>query len=127
MKGIFRKVEKKDFEIKKGDKKGQKFSKIEFTVDCIDAKGRVETLQGSYSMDFAKKYFAHVATIHEGKKMADFLGQEVEVVTEKKSYEKKDNAGTGVYKYVKYMNILDAEGKAIKLPFDNVDANSFDF
>ena len=126
MKGIFRKVEKKTFDIKNGKNKGQKFDKIEFTVDCIDAKGRVETLQGSYSMDFAKKYFAHVATIHEGKKMADFLGQEVEVVTEKKSYEKADKT-TGVYKYIKYMNILDAEGKAIKLPFETTDANSFDF
>ena len=125
MKAILRKVEKKTFEVKQGKNKGNKFDKVEFSCDVIYGdKGQVKQLKGSYSMDFAKEYFEHCATI-TGKKMLDYIGTEVEVVTEKRTYERKEG-GTGVFEYIKFLNILNPQdGKAILLPKDETDG--FDF
>lgn len=122
MKGILKRIERKEFI--KQDKK-TKFEKIEFTVDVIYGDNKVRTLQGSYSVDFARRYFTYTATI-TGKKMQDHIGDEVEVVTEKRSYDRKDDGGKGVYEYIKFVNVLDADGKAIRLP-NNDDKENFDF
>lgn len=126
MKAILKRVEKKVFN-KKGEngKKGQEFTKIEFTCDVIFGDNKVRTLTGSYSIDFARKYFEYVATI-TGKKMLDYVGAEVEVVTEKKSYDKKDG-GKGVYEFIKFINILDENGEIIRIPTEGTNSTSFDF
>lgn len=125
MKAILRKVEKKSFEVKKGNNKGAKFEKIEFTCDVIYGDNKVRQLQGSYSVDFAREYFTHAKTI-TGKKMLEYIGDEVEVITEKKVYERKDG-GNGVYEYIKFLNVLDEEGKAIKMPKKDEDSGLDEF
>lgn len=126
MKAILKRVEKKTFNKKGQDgKKGQEFTKIEFTCDCIFGDNKIKTLSGSYSVDFARKYFEFANTI-TGKKMLEYIGDEVEIITEKKAYDRKDG-GKGVYEYIKFINILDAEGKVIKLPTEDNGSNGFDF
>lgn len=126
MKAILKRVEKKVFNKKaEAGKKGQEFTKVEFTCDVIFGDNKVRTLSGSYSIEFARKYFEYVATI-TGKKMLDYVGVDVEVITEKKSYDRKDG-GKGVYEFIKFINVYDAEGTVIKMPTENTGSTSFDF
>ena len=109
MKGILREV--KLIECK--NEAGAKFKLFEFKADVkINDKGDVKTLKGSYGEEFAKKYFTYC-----GVKTKDLIGKEVEVVVAKRSYEK--DGETRVVNYIKYLNVLDSEGKPIYLPKDD--------
>lgn len=106
MKGILREV--KLIECK--NEAGAKFKLFEFKADVkINDKGDVKTLRGSYGEEFAKKYFTYC-----GVKTKDLIGKEVECVLAKRSYEK--DGESRVVNYIKYLNVLDENGKAIYLP-----------
>lgn len=127
MKAILKKVEINEFTVKNDTakaKKGQKFKKLEFTCDVIFGDNQVRTLTGSYSMDFAKEYSAEVI-LKTGKKIVDHVGQVVDVVVAKKTYEKEDKS-TGIYQFIQFLNILDAEGKPIKMPKKDSEGNTVD-
>ena len=95
--------------------KGTKFNKIEFECDVVmNDKGDVRTFRGSYGEEFARKYFTFC-----GVKTADLIGKQVECKLAKKEYEY--NGERRVSTYIKYLNVLDAEGKAIYLPKENKD------
>ena len=116
MKGIVRKFELK--EIKTKDNK--KFKKLEFTCDVmLNDKGDIKTLKGDMSEEYARKYFAFCK-----KTTKDVLGEEVEVNTAKRSYINSDGEQR-IYTYIKYLNLLDEEGKPIIMLKD--DAEEIDF
>ena len=95
---------------------GAKFRLVEFKADVkINDKGDVKTLKGSYGEEFAQKYFTYCRV-----KTKDLIGKEVEVVVAKRSYEK--DGESRVVSYIKYLNVLDKEGKPIYLPKDNEDS-----
>lgn len=111
MKGILKSIKRKEYKTSKGTK----FSKVEFTCDVkVNENGDVKTLKGSYGEEFARKYFTHCGVLTK-----DLIGKEVEVTIAKKSYEQEGEMRT--YQYIKYLNVLDAEGKAIYLPKEDKD------
>ena len=109
MKGILKSIKRKEYKTSKGTK----FSKVEFTCDVkVNDNGDVKTMKGSYGEEFARKYFTHCGVLTK-----DLIGKEVEVTTAKKSFEAEGEMRT--YEYIKYLNVLDSEGKAIYLPKEN--------
>lgn len=112
MKGILKKIELKECVTK--DKKS-KFRRVEFVCDIkVDVKGNIKTLRGSYSEEFAKKYFGYC-----GVKTKDLIGKEVECITGKREYE-NDKGEKRVIQFVKFMNVLDADGNPIIMPKEDV-------
>lgn len=106
MKGILKSIKRVEYKTAKGTK----FSKVEFTCDVkMNEQGEVKTLKGSYGEEFARKYFTHCGILTK-----DLIGKEVEVTVAKKSFEAEGEMRT--FNYIKYLNVLDAEGKAIYLP-----------
>lgn len=113
MLGILKKIELKEYEIKEGKMKGNKFKKLEFTCDVvIDEKGSINTLKGSYSDEFARKYFAYCNV-----KTKDLIGKNVECVISKKLYV-NDKGEERTIKFIRFMNVLDADGNPIIMPKD---------
>lgn len=108
MRGILKKVELREFKTSEG----KKFKKFLFEVDCTVKDNEVKTLKGSYSEEFARKYFEFC-----GVKTKELIGKEVEVVTAKKSIIKEDQRIT--YTYIKFINVLNEAGEAIYLPREN--------
>jgi hypothetical protein len=109
MKGILKSIKRKEYKTAKGTK----FSKVEFTCDVkMNEEGDVKTLKGSYGEEFARKYFTHCGILTK-----DLVGKEVEVTVAKKSFESEGEMKT--YQYIKYLNVLDKDGKAIYLPKEN--------
>ena len=89
-------------------KDGKSFDVIDFVVDVItdEAKQEVKTYKGNMSVEYAKKYFAFAKTTTK-----DQIGKEVGVVLAKRMYEKDGEQRTVTY--IKYLNLLDEDGKAI--------------
>ena len=108
MLAILKAIKKQSFKTK--DNKS--FSKVCFTVAVkVDDNDTVHEYSGSYGIDFAKRYFDRVKTI-TGKKITDFIGQEVNVMLERKYRNEK------FFSIVKYLNFFDNDGKLI-FPFEN--------
>jgi hypothetical protein len=106
MKGILKSIKRVEYKTSKGTK----FSKVEFTCDVkMNEQGDVKTLKGSYGDEFARKYFTYCGILTK-----DLIGKEVEVTVAKKSFEAEGEMR--IFNYIKYLNVLDAEGKAIYLP-----------
>lgn len=117
MKGILKKIELKELKTKDG----KKFNKVEFTVDVVtdEKKGYITTLKGNYSEDFAKKYFKYC-----GVKTKDLIGKEVNVILAKREYE-NDKGEKRTQTFIRFLNVLDAEGKTIVMPKE--DSKELDF
>lgn len=116
MKGILRKVEVKEYKTREG----KKFRKFEFTCDVIvDDKGTIKTRSGSYSEDFARKYFAYC-----GVQTKDLLGKEVGCVLAKRSYV-NGNGEERIVEFIRFLNVLDKDGNSIVMPKE--DGISIDF
>ena len=116
MKGILKKVELKEFKAQSG----AKFKKLCFVCDVIDDKKEVKTLKGDFSEDFARKYFKYCNV-----KTKDLIGKEVECVIAKKSFE--SDGETKTFNYIKFMNVLNEDGKAIIMPKDEDGNSELDF
>lgn len=99
MKGIIKKIEKREFKTKEG----KKFCKIITTCDIIDEKGLVRTLKNDMNEEYAKRYYEFC-----GLTTRDAIGKEVECVIWKKTYRKEDE--TRYYSFIKYLNFLDEKG-----------------
>lgn len=117
MKGILKSVELKEYTNKD---KGNKFKKLNFVVDCEKDKGEIITLKGSYSEDYARKYFGYC-----NLKTKDAIGKQVDVVTARKKVTFDD--GEKTWTYIKFMNFLDDKGEPIIIPKDDADAKELDF
>lgn len=111
MEAVLRKVQLNTYEIKKGENKGKKFKKLDFTVDVLvdPKKGEVKTRSGSMSEDYARRYFAYCNTT-----TAETIGKTVNVVLAKRQYEVDGEKRT--IEYVKYLNLLDENGNPIIMP-----------
>lgn len=109
MRGILKSIKRNEYKTAKGTK----FSKVEFTCDVkVNEKGEIKTLKGSYGEEFARKYFTHCGVLTK-----DLIGKEVEVTVVKRSYEKDGEMRT--YQYIKYLNVIGADGNPIYLPKEN--------
>ena len=117
MKGKLKKIELKEFKTKDGKKT---FKKVEFTCDVfIDDKGIIKTLKGSYSEDFARRYFAFC-----GVKSKDLIGKDVECVISKRAYE-NDKGEERAVNFIRFLNVLDHEGNPIIMPKDDIEDLDF--
>ena len=111
MKGTLKKIELKE-DTTKDNKRA--FKKVEFTCDVeIDNKGNIKTLKGSYSEDFARKYFAYC-----GVKTKDLIGKQVDCILSKRAYE-NDKGEERIVNFIRFLNVLDKEGNPIIMPKDN--------
>lgn len=115
MKGTLRKIEKKEYKTREG----KKFNKVEFTCDIVvDDKGTIKTRKGSYSEEYARKYFKFCDV-----ETKDVIGKHVECVLAKRAY--TDGEGKErIIEFIRFMNILDENGNAIIMPKEE---NSVDF
>lgn len=112
MKAILKKIELKTCETKDG----KKFKKVEFICDVqVNDKGDVKTVKGSYSEEYARKYFTYC-----GVKTKEIIGKEVDVTLFKRNYVASDG-DTRTITYIKFLNLLDENGNKIYLPKDNDD------
>lgn len=108
MKGKLKKIELKEYRTKDGKKT---FNKIEFTCDVIfDEKGTIKTLKGSYSEDYARRYFSFC-----GVTTKDLIGKEVECVISKRAYE-NDKGEERVVNFIRFLNVLDRDGNPVIMP-----------
>lgn len=118
MKGILKSIEKKEFKTREG----RKFEKVVITCDVMlgNKANDVRTYNGSLGIDYAKKYFEFA-----GVKSKELVGKEVGIVLAKRAYQ--DSEGNNkTYEYIKYINILDAQGNAIVMPSEKTNS-SLDF
>lgn len=117
MKGKLKKIELKEYNKKNG--KGS-FKKVNFTCDVtIDEQGNIKTLSGSYSEEFARKYFAYC-----GVKTKDLIGKDVECILSKRAYE-NDKGEERIVNFIRFINVLDENGNPIIMPKDK--AEDLDF
>lgn len=108
MLGTLKKIEMIECQTKDGKKK---FKKVEFTCDVkIDDKGNIKTLKGSYSEEFARKYFNYCNV-----KTKDIIGKEVECITAKREWE-NDKGEKRITTFIRFINILNEEGNPIIMP-----------
>lgn len=107
MKGIIRKIDL----VERKKKNGGTFKQVVMTVDVIvdEEKKTVKTRSAYLNEEYAKKYAAYV-----GKTSAEMLGCTVQVVLEKRMYEK--DGVEKISETIKYLNFLDAEGQPIIMP-----------
>lgn len=106
MEGILKEIKRVECKTKDG----KKFNMVEFKCDVkMNDKGDIKTLKGSYGEEFAKKYFTYCGTLTK-----DLIGKKVEVTLAKRSYEKDGESRT--VNYIKYLNVIGEDGKAIYLP-----------
>lgn len=116
MKGKVKKIELKEFKTKDN----KKFKKLEFTCDVqIDDKGIIKTLKGSYSEEFARKYLNYCNV-----KTKDLIGKEVECVISKRAYE-NDKGEERIINFIRFLNVIDADGKPIIMPREDVEELDF--
>lgn len=107
MKATLKKIELKELKTKDG----KKFNKVEFTCDVkIDDKGTIKTLKGNYSEDYAKRYFKYCGVLTK-----DLIGKEVDVILAKRVYS-NDKGEERTITFIRFLNVLDAEGNAIIMP-----------
>lgn len=109
MEAKLKKIERKEYMTKDGKKK---FTKIEFTCDVqTDSKGNIKTLKGSYSEDFARRYFAFCNV-----QTKDLVGEKVDVVLAKRSYQ-NEKGEERTTTFIKFLNVL-KDGKPVIMPKD---------
>lgn len=105
MKAIIRQVSMKQVQCKDG----RKFDKVAIRCDVVKEENRVFSRTAEMSVDYAKKYFTHC-----GLSSADLPGMECEVTLQKRMF-KDANGVDRVIESIKYLNMLDEEGKPIIL------------
>lgn len=106
MKAIVRKIELKEYRTKEG----RSFNKCNIICDVPKEKGEIKTLKASYNVDYIKKYLQYCNTTTKA-----LLNQNVEVTLSKGSYTSKEGV-LKTYEFIKYLNVLDENGKAIIMP-----------
>lgn len=117
MKGKLKKIELKEFTTRDGKKK---FKKVVFTCDVqVDEAGTIKTLTGSYSEDYAKKYFDYCEV-----KTKDLIGKEVECVIAKRGYQ-NDKGEDRVVSFIRFMNVIGPDGTPIIMPKEDVEDLDF--
>lgn len=108
MKGIVKKVNLKEYKTKDG----RTFKKFNFEVDVEMPNGDIKSRKGSYSEDFAKRYFGYCKV-----KAKDLVGKEVSVALGKKMIEVEGEKRS--YEYIRFLNCLDKDGNSIIMPSTN--------
>lgn len=106
MEAILKRIELKEYQTRDG----RKFKKVEFECDVEDSNHLIKTLKGSYSEEFARKYFEFC-----GVKTKDIIGKQVDCVVSKKAYE-NGNGEKRIYQFIRFLNLLDSDGKPIRMP-----------
>lgn len=104
MKGIIRKIEL----VTRNKKDGKTFRQIVMTVDVIydEEKRLVKSRKAYFNEQYIKEYAAFC-----NLKSSEMIGKTVNVVLEKKIYEK--DGLTKTCETIKYLNFLDSQGQSI--------------
>lgn len=107
MKATIKRVSMKTVEVKAT---GVKFDKVVITCDVhLPDSDRVLTKNAEMSVDWAKKYFGYC-----GLSSRDLPGMPCEVTMQKRAFTNQDGIDCTVNE-IKYLNMLDADGKPIIL------------
>lgn len=105
MKAIIRQVSMKTVNCKDG----RTFNKIAIRCDVVKEEDKVFSRTAEMSVDYAKKYFAHC-----GLSSSDLPGKVCDVTLQKRMF-KDANGNDRVIESIKYLNMLDEDGKPIIL------------
>lgn len=109
MKAIIKKISQKNIKTQTG----KQFSKFVIEADVtVNDNGEIRTYRSEMNMDYAKKYFTFC-----GVASKDLVGKRCEVTLRKRGYTTADGQERTVTE-IKYLNLLDADGKAIIMPSD---------
>lgn len=121
MEAVLRKLTLNQYEVKKGETKGKKFKKLDFSCDVLvnAEKGEIKTRTGSMSEDYARRYFKYCELT-----TAEAIGKTVDVVLAKRRYTNKDGEERTI-EFVKFMNFLDADGMSIIMSKDGAEDIGF--
>lgn len=117
MKATIKKISQKNIKTTTG----KQFSK--FVIECdvvMNDKGEIRSYRSEMSMEYAKKYFTYCEV---GSK--DLIGRPCEVTLRKRAYTTADGEDRTITE-IKYLNLLDHEGKPIIMPSENA-ASAADF
>lgn len=107
MKATIKRIAKKDI----ATKSGKKFSKFVVEADVVvNENGEIRTYRSEMSMDYAKAYFEYC-----GVSSKDLVGRHCDVTLRKRAFTTADGQERYVTE-IKYLNLLDAEGKSIIMP-----------
>lgn len=104
----------KNVEVKKDGvkyKKGDLVNFVRVKVECVNDNGEVKIYKGTIGFDYFKDYLQYC-----GVKSKELMGKEVNVVTKRVRY---TDPVTKEYIYsneVKFLNVLNEEGKPILMP-----------
>lgn len=123
MKAIIKSLELKQYEVKNGENKGKKFKKFVFVVEVTtdEVKNIIKDMKGSMSEEYGRKYFKEACGLTT---TSQAIGKECEVITQKRKW--KDRYGDlRIVTEVRYMHILDDDGKPIYLMNDENDDTVF--
>lgn len=120
MKAIIKSLKLNQYEAKKGDNKGKKFKKFDFVaqVTTDESKGYVKDIKGSFSEDYGRRYFKFCGF----KTVSEVIGKPCEVTTQKRRWSDSDGNERTVNE-VRYLHLLDENGRPIYLKEDNDDDN----
>ena len=104
MKGIVRKINL----VTRNKKNGGTFKQVVMTVDVVvnEEKGTIKTRSAYFNEQYIKDYAQHC-----GLTSSEMIGKTVNVVLEKKMYEK--DGVEKISETIKYLNFLDNNGQPI--------------
>lgn len=105
--------------VERKTKEDKKFTQVLITVDTIH-KEEVKTLKATMSLEYAKKYFGHCKV-----KSRDLVGQDCKVSIFTKSFKPEDKDEAIKFNAIRYLNLIDDEGKSILLPKETVTVDIF--
>lgn len=100
MRGIVKQFKLEKYKTKEG-------KKLAFCVEFKKDDNSTEKLWGSYGEEYARKYFAYCNTTTK-----DVIGNEVDCVIDAREDGKR---------YIKYLNVLDADGNGIVMKNEEYD------
>ncbi len=112
MKAKVKSINVETFKTKDGKKE---FKKAVYVCDVTinEATGEVKTLKGNASVEYFKKYLQYCNV-----QAKELPGKLVDVVVSKRAYT-NDKGEERIYSQIKYLNILNEEGKPIIMPNEN--------
>lgn len=118
MKATIKKISQKNIKTTTG----KLFSK--FVIECdvtMNDKGEIRTYRSEMSMEYAKKYFTFC-----GVPSKDLIGKPCEVTLRKRGYTTADGEERTITD-IKYLNLLDDEGKPMIMVSENAVTADFGF
>lgn len=101
---------------------GKKFDKVVITCDVVtDERGTLKTYNSEMNPDYAKRYFRHC-----GLTSKDLPGMPCDVILRRRAFTDKDGRD-GAVTEIRWLNMLDKEGKPIIMPKEETSTEDLGF